>query len=66
MSGSGVEAGGLGGAAQTDGKEDGEGHGDGRAATGGLKAAVLLIDTRDTALRRQRQKISETSPGWLR
>lgn len=31
---------------QTDGMEDGEGHWDGRAASGGLKAAELLIDTR--------------------
>lgn len=43
----GVEARGPRGSVQTDGKEDGVGHWDGRAASGGLKAAVLLIDIRD-------------------
>lgn len=38
------------GSVQTDGKEDGVGHRDSRAASGGLRAAVVLIDTRDGAL----------------
>lgn len=68
-----VEAVGPQGSMQTDGKEDGVGHWDGRAATGGLKAAVLLIDTRDRALRRRAESqtkgkeifCSETIPWWF-
>ena len=58
---------------QTDGKEDGVGHWESRAASGGLKAAVLLIDTRDRALgspadsktKRKDVFCSGTIPGWF-